>query len=237
MQLTRIHPVTGEVLEPIYVTKRGVVVWPQLGASPDDDSNSGDGGSDGDGDDDGEGGAGGDGGTDDGGDGGKDDDKVSKSDLEAVIRRMKAADQRAAKAEAELKKIEDGKKDELTKATERAEAAEAKVKELAERLTVADLRDAFGQVDGVSFKKPATALKIARAEGYLDDCIDGDGKVDTKAVAKKAKEFAEAYPELLAGKEDDGTPPPSGTPAGSGRKKSGSVDDGKIKDRYGHLLR
>lgn len=241
MRLTKIHPRTGEELVPLFVTKRGKTVWPQLGASPEDPSNKEG--------DDGEGGSGGDDDGTDGSTGGSDGasegekgsgDAVTREDLEAVIRRMKAADQRAGKAEAELKKIEDAKKDELTKATERVEALEKENAALLARIKEADLRDAFGQVEGISFKKPAVALRIARADGYLDDAIEEDGTVNTKLVAKKVKEFAEAYPELVTGKDAGTTGTgtvPTGQPAGSGRKKPAGPDDSDIKKRYGHLIR
>jgi hypothetical protein len=239
MRLKRIHPRTGEELAPLFYTRDGRPVWNQMGAAPDDpDAGDGDGGEDDDdGADDGTGGTGDDAGDDDGKGG---DEPVTKAELEAVVRRMKAADKRASDAENKLKKIEDGKKDELTKATERAETAEKRVAELEARVLDADVRDAFGQVEGVAWKKPAVALRIARADGYLDEVVN-DGEIDTKLLAKKVGEFAKAYPELLRGKESgsngDGPPPPSGQPAGSGRKNPSRPDDKAVKERYGHLLK
>lgn len=246
MRLKKIHPRTGEELAPLFVTKNGRTVWPQMGASPDDPSND-------DGDDDDEGGTGtgtGSVGSDDDDDDGDDTgkgqgDTVTREEFEAVMRRMKAADKRASALEAEKKKQDDAKKDELTKAQERVTELEKTNADLLTKLRDADLRDAFSQVKGFTWKRPVAALRIARADGYLDDVVDDDGEIDNKLLAKKVKEFAEAYPELVnAGEEGGGNgsnggapAPPTGQPTGSGRRRQTAPDDSEIKKRYGHLLR
>lgn len=167
----------------------------------------------------------------------KDKEKpVSREEFDAAIQRMKAADRRASNAESKLKEIADKDKSELEKATERVTQLEEDNKKLLEKLRFADLRDAFANVEGFNWRKPGSALKLARSEGYLDDVFGEDGEVDQKKVSKKVKEFAEANDYLLVTNgTGGGTPPPSGSPTGTaGRRKpeKQQQEDADLKKRY-----
>jgi hypothetical protein len=200
--------------------RRRFAGWSMM-ADGDDDDDSDDG--DDSGDDSGDSGDGDDGGDDDGDDSsGDDDDKVSKADLEAALKRMKAADKRASEAEAKLKKQEDAKKDELTKATERAEELEEASKEKDATIASLRLENAFLTTNKHTWHKPGAALKLAQSEGYLEDVTDDDGIVDSKkmgsALDKLAKEHA-----YLVNTGSGGSGGSSGSSAG-GRSGNGKDD-------------
>lgn len=171
----------------------------------DDTDDSGDGDDDGDDDD------------DDGSD--DDDDKVSKADLLKLQKRMKAADQRASKAEAALKAIEDDKKDDLTKATDRVTELEGKVTELTEQLQSERLNNAFLAANKHTWHKPGAALKLAQSEGFLEDVVQDDGTVDSKALETALNKLAKEH-EYLVKSEGSGS---SGEPS-SKRSKNGKDD-------------
>lgn len=191
-------------------------------ADGDNDDDDGDGDNDGDGDDDS-----GDSGDGDGGDGdnddssGDDDDDDTKAELERIKKRMQAADQRAAKAEAALKKIEDGKKDDLTKATDRVTELETEVKEKDTTISGLRLQVGFLSTNKHTWHKPGAALKLAQSEGYLADVIGDDGEVDNKKMGSALDKLAKEHAYLV--KTGDGGSGASGGGAG-GRSGNGKDD-------------
>jgi hypothetical protein len=169
-------------------------------------------------------------------------DTVSRSDFEKLQRQLSAADKKRTDAEKALKKIEDGKKDELTKATERAEELEAQMKERDAENSALRLQNAFLTADtGITWHDPGDALALAERKGYLEGVADEDGKVDSKKLATKLKELAKASPHLVktGGEESDGEkgtkPPASGSKVGSKGKKT--EGDDKIPERYSRFLK
>lgn len=237
MKGLRTHPRTGEPVEPLYVRPDGRIVWPVMGASPDDPSNGGT-GTEGQGGTEGEGGEGTEGGE--GGEGSDGEKPVSRAEFDRLQNHLREADRKRAAAEEALKKIEDAKKDDLTKAQERLaeleKASEAKDTEIASLR----LDNAFLRSNEVEWHDPKAAMLVADREGYLEGVVK-DGKVDEKALAGKLKELAKAKAYLVkTGKEEQQTPPPpSGGAVGSGGKggKDGGTDEAALKSRYRSLGR
>lgn len=231
------HPLTGEVIEPVGIVNNRLI-WPILGgdSSNDDDDDDDD-------DKKGTGDSGAGDGGDDGGDSGTDDDVVTKAELDKIISRMKAADVRADKAEAALKKIEDAKKDDLTKAQERTTELEEEITGLQSTVRTLRLQNAFLTANKHNWHDPDVALRIAQDQGYLDeDVTDDDGKVDKVRLGKALDRLAKEKPFLVntGGKDDDDEPgEPSGEPAG-GRSNNGKDDKAKreqLKRRFPILNR
>lgn len=203
----KLHPKTGKPIVPLGVVG-GKLVYPIMGASPDDDSND-------DGDDNDDNTDDGDSGADDSNDDDNDDDSsgddkddvVTKADLERMEKRMKAADQRATKAEKALRDINDAKKDDLTKATDRVTELETENGSLREQLTSLKLNNAFLTANKLTWHNPAAALKLAQSEGYIEDVIDEDGNVDEKALSSALAKLAKEHEYLVKPREGAG---PSG---------------------------
>lgn len=239
MILKRVHPKTGDPVLPLYVRLDGSVVWPVMGASPDDPN---DGGS-GDGEPNDSGGTGGTGSTgSEGGTGTEGGDKpVSRAEFERLQQHLSAADKKRTEAEAKLKEIEDSKKDELTKATERADELQKTVEQQKADLAALRLDNAFLSVNEVTWHDKEDAMLAAQRGGYLEGVVGEDGKVDQKLLAKKLGELAKAKPHLVkAGTEKKNEPlPPSGGAVGSGggAPKDNASDEAKRKARYGRLYR
>lgn len=222
---------TGAMLAPLF-TWQGKAVYPVFGAEGDDD-NDGDPDS---GPDD-------DSGDDDTGKSTKDDssDTVSRKDLDAVINRLKAADRRASEAEKKLKAEEDAKKDELTKATERAAELEKTSAQQAKEIADLRLQNAFLTADtGVTWHDPADALALAERQGYLAEVVDDEGKVITAKLTAKLKELAKAKPHLVkSGKDEQDDKDDKGSTAPTGSKVGGKGKAGKDEpnlDRYSRHL-
>lgn len=234
--LTRTHPKTGQPLELLGWTKRGLPIWPVMGASPEDESNdeldpnsaSGEGGE-----------AGKTGEGEDGGDTDTAKSTVSPEDFERLRRQLSAADKRIAEYDKRQKAEEDAKKSELTKASERVTELEGTVTKLQEENNQLKLTNEFSMLEGYTWKNPATALRIARAEGFLDEVIGDDGAVDKGKLKKQIEAFSKKWPELTKGeKQEDGVKPPSGTAVGSGRQTTPTgADEDKLRRRYSALRR
>lgn len=166
----------------------------------------------------GDSGASGDAGQGDGGkQGGDDKGTVSQADLDAVTRRMQAADRRASEAEAKLRELADKDKSELERAQGRVGELE---KELADARSMIDqmaLRNAFFTDNKHTWHDPTDALALLDREGVEVK----DGQVTGLAAA--IEKLAKAKPHLL--KSDD-----SGKGGGNGSGSSGasgSANNGK----------
>lgn len=206
-------------------------------------ADEGDDSDDGDDDDSGDSGSGDDGGNDDGdddddsGDDGDDDEKVTKADLIRMEKRMKAADKRASDAEARLRKIDDSKKDDLTKATERVTELEGEAEEKDSTISSLRLQIAFLSSNDITWHKPGTALRLAQSEGYLSDLdTDDDGNISPKAMSKALKELAKDHAYLV--KPRDGAGPSGGSAGGrSGNGKDDKVVEAEDRRRAPALAR
>jgi hypothetical protein len=187
-------------------------------------------------------------GDDDDGDSGSDDDDANKDkdkdrdkddrdsgsddrdeELDRLRRRMEAADKRASEAEKKVKEAEDAKKDDLTKAQEAKEEAEKKVTDLENEISGLRLRVAFLTANTQNWHDADVALKLAEAEGYLEDVRDEDGSVSKKALKKALERLAKEHKYLVADakKDNDGEhDQPSGQSAG---KRSKNNQDDKAR--------
>jgi hypothetical protein len=221
-----------------WVTRRRTNPGTGSGSTDTDTSGDGDDGGEGDSDDDDD--------ADDG-DGPDDGDgTVSKAEFERLKARMQGADKAKAAAEKKLQDLADKDKTDLQKAQDQVTNLTKERDQLHVENGAMKLENAFLKEATHSWKKPGSALRLAQADGYLDDVVGDDGKVDQKAFARKLKEFAKAYPELL--KEDGagesgnngGTPPPSGGNVGNGgkgRKGQAGMSDEALQKKYSRVLR
>lgn len=214
------HPKTGALLTPVGFVN-GRAVWPILGASPDDPDDDKDE-------------------KDDVGDSGADDkpddkagsdgdaDKVDKADLDALERRMRAADKRASEAEKKLKEIEDAKKDDLTKASDELTEVRTKLEEAQSENSTLKLQIAFLTANKHTWHDGDTALALAQSKNYLDGVVDeDDGAVDKVALGKALDKLAKEHAYLVkTEKKNDEPDSPSGEPAGS---RSDNSKDEKAK--------
>lgn len=230
--ITKTHPLTGEPIEPVGVVGNRYV-WPCMGGAPTDDDEDDDKQDD----DTGDSGTGGKKADDDGGDSGADDDdgkKVTPADLEALEKRMKAADKRADAAERALKEKTDAEKGELQKATDDLKEVQASLEESQKVIASLRLENAFLTANKHTWHEPDTALALAQSSGYLDDVMDEDGKVDKPALTKALDRLAKDKQYLVKKadkKKDDEDDAPSGSPSG------GRSDNAKDKDARKQQLR
>lgn len=230
------HPLTGAAIEPVGVVN-GKVIWPVMGGAPDDPDDPDDKGGN-----PGASGTGGDGDDPDPDDpSGDTGDKVDRAELDKILARMKAADKRADEAQAALKKIEDAKKDDLTKATDELTEAKAEIENLQSTVRTLSLQNAFLTANKHKWHDADTALNLAENQGYLEDAIDDEGKVDKVRLAKALDRLAKEKPFLVdsgKGKEDD-PGEPSGEPAGtrSNNGKDSKAEREKLRKRFPVLNR
>lgn len=227
----KLHPLTGEPLVE-WVLGNGKVVRPIMGAAEDGEEEEED--------------PPGDGGT--GGDdqdkkstSGGDSDKVDKADLDAMERRMKAADKRAADLQKKIDEADNAKKDELTKATDELTSTKAELEKAMETITSLRLQNSFLTANKHTWHDGDTALALAQSKGYLEDVVDEDGKVDKvllgKALDKLAKEHA--YLVKTENKEEEPDDGPSGAP-GPGRSDNNKDEAARrqqLKRRFPALNR
>lgn len=203
---------TGSRLAPLF-TWHGKDVYPVFGAEGEDDDTGGAGeGSDGeDGEDEG-----------DNGSSSSSAGTVSREEFEALRKQLSAADKNKSAAEKKLKEIEDSKKDELTKATERVTELEKAHEDDARELAQLRLQNAFLSANtGITWHDPGDALALAERKGYLSEVVKEDGTVDTGKLTAKLKEMAKASPHLVkSGKEEDA--------GASGGENKGSATGGKV---------
>jgi len=228
------HCDNGSELAPLF-TWRGRNVYPLFGAEGDED---GDGGADSEPDTDED---------DDAGDGGSGEgsNAVTREEFDQLRKQLSASDKNRAAAEKKLKDIEDAKKDELTKATERAEVAEKRVQQQDEELSSLRLQNAFLTANtGVTWHDPEDALDVAQRRGYLKEVVGEDGSVDKAKLTAKLKELAKVKPHLVKswsensddkGKEPKGTAP-TGQKIGSKPSGNGGDKGDKLPSRYDKFL-
>lgn len=178
-----VHPRTGQRLRPLGVTPKGRIIWPMMGASPDDPSNSDKEDETGADDDDPE-----DGKSKDSEGGGDPNDEDSKSkdgnpdakieDLEQEkerhFRRRKEAEKRAEELERELAELKGKDTPEQEKLQAKVDELTTSVNSLTESLTNSRLEVAFLKDNSYSWHNPGRALALADLSEVE---IDDDGKV------------------------------------------------------------
>jgi hypothetical protein len=202
---TKRHPRTGEPLQAVGFTRRGQVMWPVLGASPDDDSD----GDDDDDSDDGDPGADGDddkgeGDTDDLRDAGKkalDAMKGQRNKARTALRPWTAlAREHGVNTPDELRNLLKGKKPDGGD-TPDPEQIRREARAEADREVARDrVFDKIEAKAGGRFADPADAAALLLREGAVDDFLDGT-KVDADAISEALDELLERKPYLAAGKQ------------------------------------
>jgi hypothetical protein len=197
----KVHPKTGALLEPLYVSATsGRKFWPILGASPDDPSNGSDSSGGGEGSEGGSGkdGAGSEGQGSDTGDQKDGEDKaVPGSEYLALKNRMQAADRRATAAEQKIKEFEDKDKGELEKATEKAKTLEQSVNDLNAENATLRLQVAFLSTNEHAWHNSETALAEAERNGYLEGAVREDRSIDRAVLKTALKKLATERPFLV----------------------------------------
>jgi hypothetical protein len=163
------------------------------------------------------------------------EETVAKADHEAAVARMKAADQRAAKFEAELKAIRDKDLPAQEKLARDHEELKVAQEKLASTNNVLALENAFLKVSTFKWKDPEAALKLADLSGVE---IGADGKVSGLEAALKKLAADKKY--LLEDKKDDEEDdekerPGAGAPPMGARKAADGPDKGKLKKTYSAL--
>lgn len=146
------------------------------------------------------------------------------AEIERMKKRMKAADRRAAAAEAKIREHELAGKSELEQAQTRVAQLEAANEELNAKLQELHRERLFLGSNTVTWHDP----EIAMAKLDWSSIIDEDGEVDSTALDKAIRDLAKTKPflvkkEVVESNEDNAPPAggqPSGTNTGSGKKKS-----------------
>lgn len=168
-----------------------------------------------------------------------DDDDEEDSEAEKLRKRMKAADRRASAAEAKIKQLE--KKDQTALEAAQSEAAEAK-----ETLTTVQaensglrLKVAFLESNTIQWQNPGVAIKVAQADGYLDDVVEDDGTVDSKALKAALSKVARDHEYLVKKSTSEKKTGASGEPGpeGNGNSKDDKKSKSVIKSRFTALNR
>ena len=215
MQAAMRHPKTGELLEPVYVWKDGRVSWPVLGASPDDDSNSGQDEDAGEEDDEGESEE-----DDQSEDEDSDDDaekgKKKKNNPEAKIKALeeekdrhyknaKKQKKRADELEAQLKALQDKDLKPEDKDKRDREAQQARDKAAEASTQKLRLENAFLKANEIDWVKPeqALALLLADPDEYEVE-FDDSGNVDRKSLRAELRRLAKANSHLVKPKQSKG---------------------------------
>lgn len=231
VRLASVIPTAGQVRRPLFIDGSGRSVWLAQGADPaedDDDDDDGDSGT-------------GDADAKDPKDGDRKDDKDDKSsDAEALKKKLRLADKRAAEAEKRLREAEDKDKSELEVAKRDLEEAKKKNEEQAEEMRELALVNAFLMVNEFTWHDNEDALNAARRGKLLEDVISEDGEVDKAKMKKALDALAKAKPHLVKKGADDETPPSTATHSvgnGKGKKGAEEFSKGDLSKRYSALRR
>lgn len=224
---------------PIGITSKGVAVFAIRGADPGDpDDQNGEGGESGSGENGGSGGGTGSEGQNTGNNEGSGENEgstpktYSAEEFAALEARMKAADANASKAQNALKAIEDAKKDDLTKATEKVTELESSLKE--KDNTIAELRFAneFALNNSVVWHDPS--LVLAQVRNRPEVTVNEDGTIKGLDAALKA--LAKEKPFLVKQDGETSGPPRSGSSTGSGASgKPPKKDEAALRRKYAAL--
>lgn len=249
IQTIPIHPLTGEPIRPIGRRSDGRPIWPIMGGAPDDeDDDDADDSGDSDEDED-EGDSGADDSESKDKSKSKDKDKdeddedseetVSKARFDKVKERLRAQDKHLSKVQEELKALKDKDKPDTDKVNERVTELTTKVEEQTTLIAQLRMDNAFLSANTHNWHKPEVAMKVARAEGYLEDVADDDGEVDTKALKKALDKLAKEHSYLVkSGSKSDDEDEDKGKKSGpSGESGPGRAQSKDRKRRQAELSR
>lgn len=153
---------------------------------------------------------------------------VSRADFDALMARMRAADQNKAKAEAELKQLKDKDIPALEKAQRDLTEATAKAEKAEQELRDSRIHNAFLSDNKYEWHDPKTALKLADLSNVE---VAEDGTVRNLAPALEA--LAKSHPFLLKPKTEEQQPKGStGAPGSGGRQPDGKMDASAMARRF-----
>lgn len=144
-------------------------------------------------------------------------DTVSRAELDAVLARMRAADQRAGKAEADLKQLRDKDLPEADKLKRDYEESQQQVQQLQETNKNLALKVAFLSDNTYSWHNPERALKLVDLSQVE---ILEDGSVRGLKDALKALATSDAY--LIKQEVKETNTAPAGTAPGNNGQSSSS---------------
>lgn len=225
------------------ITSTGIIIPVIMGADPDpnkpDDTDNPEGGS----------GDGGDGGNGDGtGDGGGGDSSTTpgkvytEDDIQAVLRRMQAADRAKSAAELKVREFENKNKTELEKAQSDLAEVTAKAEAAEKALLETRIHNKFLASNKYNWHDPETALKLL---DLADVEVKEDGSVD--GLDKAIESLAKAKPFLVNGDGKKQEPKnnggqgggrPSGSqPPANGGGKDRDKDRARLLEKYPQLSR
>lgn len=137
-------------------------------------------------------------------------DSVSRSELDQVLTRMRAADQRATKAEQELRQLRDKDLPEADKLKRDFEAAQAQVTKLQETNTELALKVAFLSDNTYTWHNPQRALRLIDL-AQLEILDDGS----VRGLKDALKALATSDPYLIKQEVKEEPKPPAGTAPGN----------------------
>lgn len=210
------------------VTQSGLAITALRGSDPGDENDEGQEGQEGSSGTD----SGATGSEGDSGDEGQQQKDDKDAELEAIKARMKAADRRAAAAEAKIKEFEDKDKSESERLTADVETLRSETSRLQEALREQRLQNAFLTSNDYEWQDAEAALRLAD----LSSVVDEDGEIDKKALKAALKALAEGKPFLVKsqqGNEEGGKNGASGTSTGTPKsKKPVGVDEQELARRY-----
>jgi hypothetical protein len=231
-----LDPRTGQRLRPLGVTPKGRIIWPMLGASPDDPSSPENEDEEGTDDDNPEGG------KSKEGDGEGDSDKSGNPDAkiedleqekERHYRRRKEAEKRAEELERELAELKGKDTPEQEKLQTKVAELESSNEALTQSLRESRLQVAFLKDNSYDWHNPGRALSLADLSEVE---IDDDGKVHglKKALDSLAKSDAYLIKEKGSSKDDkekDDLPNTGGDSKNPSKKEKSKASQDAEKDK------
>lgn len=153
----------------------------------------------------------------------------AKAEAESFRERMKAADQRAARFEQELKQIRDKDLPEAEKVTRELQEAHTKVEELKQTNQGLALKVAFLSDNTVTWHNPERALKLVDLSKVT---IDDDGTVHGMRDALNALAKSDDYLVKKEVKADDKQTPPGTAPGNNGANGTGKPNTAGLTSRF-----
>lgn len=155
---------------------------------------------------------------------------VTRAEFDAVMARMKAADQRASAREAELKQLRDKDLPEAEKAKKEFEEAVTRAQKAETELRATRITNAFLKDNTYRWKDSGAALKLVDLDG-----VDISDSGEVTGLKDALKRLAQAHPWMLEEKGADDGKSGGGTGAGAppmnGKGGTDKADGKKLAQR------
>jgi hypothetical protein len=158
-----------------------------------------------------------------------------QAELEAVTRRMQAADSNNSKTQAELKRLQDAQLSEAEKTKRDLEAAQTALAEREEQIKQERIKNAFVTDNTYEWHNPSAALKLADLSGVE---IHDDGKVTGLKEALKSVADANSWmlkPKTAAATGEAATTGGATGVGGRGSDTASGADKAGIEKRFPQL--